>query len=80
MKRFKHWLIEQFLPVYLKRELMQENEKLRNQIQEQQTHIRELNAYIDGLELALRCQRRITINNHMRPGASDSKPPEEVRT
>lgn len=79
MKRFKRWLIDNFLPVYLKRELMQENEKLRNELQEKQTHIRELNAYIEGLELAIRSQRRITVNNHMRPGASESKPHEEAR-
>lgn len=79
MKKLKRWLIENFLPVWLKGELLRENEKLRNEIREQQTHIRELNAYIEGLELALRCQRRITINNHLRPGASDNKPPEEVR-
>lgn len=67
MKRFKRWLIESFLPVYLKKELMQENEKLREQIQNQQIHIRELNAYIEGLELGLRSRQRITVNNHTEP-------------
>ena len=78
IKKFKQWLIEQFLPAYLKESLLKENKQLRNELEENQIHIRELNAYIAGLELALRSQRRITINNHMRPRASE-KPPEEVK-
>lgn len=63
MKKFKRWLIDHFLPVYLKEELLKENNRLQEKIQEQETHIKELNAYIDGLEYSLRRQRHITINN-----------------
>ena len=63
MKKFKHWLIERFLPVYLKEELLKENKRLREKNREQEIYIRQLNAYIDGLELGLRSQRRIVINN-----------------
>lgn len=63
MRKFKHWLIERFLPVYLKEELLKENERLREKNREQEIYIRQLNAYIDGLELGLRSQRRIVINN-----------------
>lgn len=63
MKKFKRWLIDHFLPVYLKEELLKENNRLRETIREQETHIKELNAYIDGLEYGLRRQRHITINN-----------------
>lgn len=63
IKKFKHWLIERFLPVYLKEELLKENEWLREKNREQEIYIRQLNAYIDGLELGLRSQRRIVINN-----------------
>lgn len=80
MKKVRHWLYEHFLPVWLKADLLKENERLGKEVQEQQIHIRELNAYIDGLELALRCQHRIIINNHTKPGASGNKSPEEVRT
>lgn len=62
MKRIKRWLIERFLPVYLKEELKKENEQLREEIRELRTHIRELNAYADGLEFGLRNQRRIMSN------------------
>lgn len=63
MKRFRRWLIDHFLPVYLKEELLKENDRLRANLQEKETHIRELNAYIEGLEYGLRSQRRIVINN-----------------
>ena len=63
MKKFKRWLIDHFLPVYLKEELLKENDQLRAKLKEQETHLRELNAYIEGLEYGLRSQRRIVINN-----------------
>lgn len=63
MKKIKRWLTEQFLPVYLKEELMKENALLREKIREQDTHIRELNAYIEGLEYSIRNQKRLIINS-----------------
>lgn len=63
MKKFRRWLIDHFLPVYLKEELLKENDRLRDTVREQEIHIKELNAYIDGLEYGLRRQRHITINN-----------------
>lgn len=83
MMKMKRWLIEQFLPVYLKKEELKEIDRLQKENQELRVHIRELNAYIDGLELGLRAQRRITIHNHTLRGgkvrASDEEPPEEVK-
>lgn len=63
MKKFKRWLIDHFLPVYLREELLEENKRLLAKIQEQAIHIKQLNAYIDGLEYGIRNQRRIVINN-----------------
>lgn len=63
MKKFRRWLIDHFLPVYLKEELLKENDRLRDKIREQDVHFKQLNAYIDGLEYGLRSQRRIVINN-----------------
>lgn len=62
MKKLKRWLIERFLPVYLRQELLKENARLADRIQELEIHIKQLDAYIDGLEFAIRNQRRLTIN------------------
>lgn len=63
MKKFKQWMIERFLPIYLREQMEKENKNLQEQNQELRTRIRELNAYSEGLEYGLRSQRRITINN-----------------
>lgn len=63
MKKIKRWLTERFLPVYLKEELMKENEKLREENRELRARLKELNAYADGLEFGLRSQRRLVINS-----------------
>ena len=63
MRRMKHWLIEKILPIWARAELQKEIDRLRKVNQEQETHIKQLNAYIDGLEYGFRVQRRIVINN-----------------
>lgn len=63
MKKIKRWLTERFLPVYLKEELMKENEKLKEKNRELRVRLKELNAYADGLEFGLRSQRRLVINS-----------------
>lgn len=62
IKKFKEWLISKVLPVWAKEELLRENKQLQAKIQEQETHIKQLNAYIDGLEAGIKAQRRIVIN------------------
>lgn len=62
MKRIKLWLIEKILPIWAREELLKENKQLREKLQEQETHIKQLNAYIDGLETGIKAQRRIVIN------------------
>lgn len=62
MKKLKRWMIERFLPVYLREELLRENKQLQEKIREQEMHIKQLNAYIDGLEAGIKTQRRIVIN------------------
>lgn len=63
MKKLKRWLIEHFLPIYLREDLLEENARLQAEIQKQAIHIKQLDAYIDGLEYGIRNQRRLTINN-----------------
>ena len=64
MKKFKRWLIEKFLPTYCRNELLEENKRLANKIAELQAKNDRHNAYIDGMESALRYQK-ITIRNEV---------------
>ena len=66
MRRFRKWLLETFLPAWAKDSVYRENQQLRDRINRQQQEIGELNAYIDGLETALRAMRRQIIINTAR--------------
>lgn len=61
MKKMKIWLRERFLPAWAKDSIYRENRVLCAELEKQKQEIRELNAYIDGLETALRTMRRIVI-------------------
>ena len=67
MRRFKKWLLEKFLPAWAKDSVYEDNKRLLAQLERQAQEMRELNAYIDGLETALRSMRRIVINNEVKP-------------
>jgi len=67
MKKFKIWLLERFLPAWAKDTVYAENKRLRTQLEQQKQKIRELNAYIDGLEAGFRSLRRVIIRNEVRP-------------
>ena len=54
-------MLERFLPAWAKDTVYKENRVLLAQLERQNQEIRELNAYIDGLEAAMRSVRRITI-------------------
>ena len=61
IKKFKRWLIEKFLPVYAKQELLEAYEKEKVHNAELEREIERLNAYIDGLEAGYNALRRIVI-------------------
>lgn len=63
MRRFRTWLLERFLPAWAKDSVYRENKLLREKLGERDREIRELAAYIDGMETALRSMRRIVIQN-----------------
>ena len=67
MRKLKIWLLERFLPAWAKDGVYQENKRLLAQLERQKQEIRELNAYIDGLEAGLRVLRRVTIRNEVKP-------------
>ena len=62
IKKFRHWLIERFLPVYLRESLLEENRKLEEENKKLAARVDRLNAYIEGLENGIKAQRRIVIN------------------
>ena len=67
MSRFKKWLLETFLPAWAKDTVYRENHVLRADLDELEQEINELNAYIDGLETALRSTRRqVIISNEVK--------------
>ena len=63
MSKIKTWLLERFLPAWAKDTVYQDNKRLEGRRQE----LRELHAYIDGLEAGLRALRRVVIKNEVRP-------------
>lgn len=67
MRRLRKWLLEKFLPAWAKDSVYADNKRLLAQLERQAQKMRELNAYIDGLETALRSMRRIVINNEVKP-------------
>jgi len=57
MRKLRTWILERFLPAWAKDSVYRENAALLEKIAEQEQKIRELNAFIDGIETALRKQR-----------------------
>ena len=50
-----------FLPAWAKDSVYRENKTLRERLEKQNQEIRELNAYIDGLEKGLRSMRQVVV-------------------
>ena len=66
MKKIKTWLYGRFLPTWCKDDLMETNAHLTTVIAEQRGEIDRLRGYIDGLETAMRRERRIVIRNEVK--------------
>lgn len=64
MSKFKQWLYNRFLPAWCRDDLMETNSRLLAANAEQKQEITKLNAYISGLEQALRA-RKIVIRNEV---------------
>ena len=57
MRKWKTWLLERFLPAWAKDSVCRENQALREKLAQREQEIRELNAFLNGVETALRKQR-----------------------
>lgn len=66
MSRLKRWLYNKFLPAWCKDDLLERNAALVETVEEQRKKIDRLNAYIGGMEAAMRYQRRVTVRNEVR--------------
>lgn len=66
MSKFKKWLYNRFLPAYCRDNLMETNARLLSANAAQKREIERLNAYISGLETAMRNQRRVVIRNEVK--------------
>lgn len=65
MKKLKIWLWDRFLPAWAKSSVYKENVVLRERVSALESEIARLNAYIDGLEIGIKSQRRIQIKNEV---------------
>lgn len=71
MRRFKRWLIEKYLPMWAKQSVFAENEQLKRRLAEKEQELAELRSYCTGLEVGMRANRRITINNEVKTYGDD---------
>lgn len=53
----KNWLIENFLPMWARQTVLQDNRELKRTVQALRRENKELRSYIRGLETALRAMR-----------------------
>lgn len=60
-KRIRKWIVD-MAPIWAKATLQAENRELAEENQRLRDEIDRLNAYIQGLQFATRALRRITIN------------------
>lgn len=61
MWKQKKKIIENYLPMWCRGELMEENKRLEQKIQAQENHIEHLTAYLRGMQYAIRNGTKITV-------------------
>ena len=66
MSKFKRWLIEKFVPAWCRDEMLDTNRDLVRAVDDLRRENERLKAYINGLEDAMRAQRRIVIRNEVK--------------
>ena len=63
MSKIKQWFLYKYLPAYCKESLTEENEQLRERVQELISEKKELESYIKGMQRGLRAVKKIQIVN-----------------
>ena len=64
MGGLKKWLVDRYLPAYAREVLLEENERLRKDLEDARGELRELQNYAAGLEYALRHLPATTVYNN----------------
>lgn len=64
MNRLKKWLVDRYLPAYAREVLLEENERLRKDLEDARGELRELQNYAAGIEYALRHLPATTVYNN----------------
>lgn len=64
MNRLKRWLVDRYLPAYAREVLLEENERLRKDLEDARGELRELQNYAAGIEYALRHLPATTVYNN----------------
>ena len=59
----RKWLTENFLPMWAKETVLPDNRQLMAENRRLYQHLQEKDAYIRGLELGLRAVRKVVIHN-----------------
>lgn len=59
----KKWLIEKWLPMWAKETVLSDNRQLQQENEILRQKVRQLEAYIRGLESGMRVNKRINIYN-----------------
>ena len=60
----KRWLQNNFLPMWAKETLLRDKRQLERENDQLQQKVRELEAYIQGVQAGLRVNNRISVVNH----------------
>ena len=64
MNRLKRWLVDRYLPAYAREVLLEENERLRKDLEDARGELRELQNNAAGIEYALRHLPATTVYNN----------------
>lgn len=73
IKKIKAWMIERFLPQWAKGAMLEENQRLREQVEALKRENNWLTAYIEGYEAGVKAHRRIIINAAAGAGSEAGK-------
>lgn len=70
MNCFKKWLVQKYLPAYVKESVLEELKYTTQLLNNERNRTAKLSAYIQGLERALKCSKNVTVNI-IKGGAED---------